>query len=181
MTECPEHGLYHEYHERCPHRHCGDDRPDADHESCVAGRSGEGYDGEVSVRTGRGYVSVDPCIASIVQALNEHDRIPTSASCCGHGKAPGWIALSDGRCLVVVADRDEALRMQFATRCGRCGDGGHRSSECSRVAGDRKCGECERALFSKHAPDCSSKMRMVTLADLHLPLWRSAKLIQEMP
>ena len=107
MPECSEHGLYHDYHGRCPHRHCGDDRPDADHEACVPGS----YDGDVLVPTGRGDVYVDPCIAPIAAALNAAG-IATSASCCGHGKAHGGILLSDGRWLVVVADHDEALALQ---------------------------------------------------------------------
>lgn len=44
----------------------------------------------------RKVVGVDACIHGIVQALNEAG-VPTVASCCGHGKQPGNIALSDGR------------------------------------------------------------------------------------
>ena len=113
MPECSEHGPYYEYHGRCPHRHCGDDRPDADHEDCVGGS----YDGDTLVHTGRGNVSVDPCIAGVVAALND-GGIATSASCCGHGRAHGGVLLSDGRWLVVVTDRALALSLQEAPAQG---------------------------------------------------------------
>ena len=48
-------------------------------------------------------VGIDRCIASIVSALN-HNGIRTVASCCGHGKRPGNIALADGRELIVAPD-----------------------------------------------------------------------------
>lgn len=53
---------------------------------------------------------VDRCLAPLVQALN-HAGILTRASCCGHGKRPGNIALADGRELVVVATFEEARRL----------------------------------------------------------------------
>lgn len=39
---------------------------------------------------------IDLCIADIVAALNAAN-ITTEASCCGHGKIPGSIILTDGR------------------------------------------------------------------------------------
>lgn len=51
--------------------------------------------------SGRTHVPVDPCIAQIVQALNDAG-IPTMASCCGHGKNFGRISLADGRDLLIV-------------------------------------------------------------------------------
>lgn len=45
----------------------------------------------------------DPCLGPIVKALNE-GGVPTVASCCGHGKRLGSIALADGRHVVVVPD-----------------------------------------------------------------------------
>lgn len=50
---------------------------------------------------------IDACIAPIVRALNEAG-IRTVASCCGHGKGPGNIALADGRELVIAPDYDTA-------------------------------------------------------------------------
>ena len=48
---------------------------------------------------------IDACIAPLVEALNEAG-IRTDGSCCGHGKADGWIALHDGRKLTIsVNDR----------------------------------------------------------------------------
>jgi len=41
-------------------------------------------------------IDVDRCISGIVIALNAAG-LKTIASCCGHGKQPGVIALRDGR------------------------------------------------------------------------------------
>lgn len=49
-------------------------------------------------------VSIDLCISGIVAALNAAG-IETLASCCGHGKRAGLIALADGRELVIHPDR----------------------------------------------------------------------------
>lgn len=49
----------------------------------------------------------DPCLASLVGALNAAG-VATVASCCGHGRRPGNIALADGRELVVMPDYDTA-------------------------------------------------------------------------
>lgn len=43
---------------------------------------------------------IDSCIALIVDALNRAG-IVTEGSCCGHGKADGWVVLSDGRKLTI--------------------------------------------------------------------------------
>lgn len=42
----------------------------------------------------------DPCIASLVSALN-YGGIETTASCCGHGNNDGSIILADGRTLTI--------------------------------------------------------------------------------
>lgn len=55
----------------------------------------------------------DPCIAPLVEALNEAD-LPTAASCCGHGKEPGKIALADGRELFVLPDFESARKFEAA-------------------------------------------------------------------
>lgn len=44
--------------------------------------------------------AIDFCIAPIVKALTEA-RIFTAGSCCGHGKANGYIALHDKRVLII--------------------------------------------------------------------------------
>jgi hypothetical protein len=46
-------------------------------------------------------VAVDSCIAPIVKSLND-SGIETVASCCGHGKRPGNIALKDGREIFII-------------------------------------------------------------------------------
>lgn len=49
-------------------------------------------------------VDVDSCIADMVKMFNDNGY-DTIASCCGHGKIPGNIALSDGRFIDIHADR----------------------------------------------------------------------------
>lgn len=56
---------------------------------------------------------VDPCIAPLVQALNDAG-IATRASCCGHGKQPGNIMLMDGRELFIAADFETARSVERA-------------------------------------------------------------------
>jgi len=53
---------------------------------------------------------VDPCIAPLVQALNDAG-LQTIASCCGHGHRPGSIALEDGREILIARDYAEARAM----------------------------------------------------------------------
>ena len=48
---------------------------------------------------------IDPCIASIVKALND-GGILTKATCCGHGSEMGNIWLDDGRVLALFSDWD---------------------------------------------------------------------------
>lgn len=55
-------------------------------------------------------IHCDPCIAPIVRALNQAG-VPTVASCCGHGFCPGWIALKDGRQIMIARSLDEAKKM----------------------------------------------------------------------
>jgi hypothetical protein len=47
--------------------------------------------------------AIDACIYPIVKALNDAGII-TIASCCGHGKRPGNIALVDKRELIIASD-----------------------------------------------------------------------------
>lgn len=56
---------------------------------------------------------VDACIAPLIKALNDGGVI-TIASCCGHGKAPGNIALVDGRELFIVSDYDTGRKLNAA-------------------------------------------------------------------
>lgn len=58
----------------------------------------------------------DPCLAPLVAALNSGDLptvqsrnghpLATIASCCGHGRRPGTIALADGRWLIVASQAE---------------------------------------------------------------------------
>lgn len=59
---------------------------------------------------GRTHAPVDPCIASIAQALNDCG-LQTIASCCGHGKQPGKIALEDGREVFIAPDFESSRRI----------------------------------------------------------------------
>lgn len=51
----------------------------------------------------------DPEVVDLVTALNTN-RLRTVASCSGHGHRPGFIALKDGRMLLVCASLDEAQK-----------------------------------------------------------------------
>ena len=53
---------------------------------------------------------IDSCILSIVMALNAAG-MRTIASCCGHGKQPGNIALADGRELIIAEDYEMARKI----------------------------------------------------------------------
>jgi hypothetical protein len=64
------------------------------------------YRGEVGRERG-----VDSCIAPIVKALNDAG-IGTVASCCGHGRPPGTIALVDGRELLIAPDYETTRRWE---------------------------------------------------------------------
>ncbi|HEY0169894.1 MAG TPA: hypothetical protein VGB98_02490 [Pyrinomonadaceae bacterium] len=55
-------------------------------------------------------IDVDSCIAPIVRALNGVGVV-TVASCCGHGKQPGNIALADGREIVIAPDYETGRRI----------------------------------------------------------------------
>ena len=46
---------------------------------------------------------IDGCMQPIVEALNKAG-LETIASCCGHGKRPGNIALRDGREIMILPD-----------------------------------------------------------------------------
>lgn len=58
----------------------------------------------VVVREG---VWCDPCLEPLVRALND-GGLRTVASCCGHGKRMGNVALADGRELLIAPDYDTA-------------------------------------------------------------------------
>ena len=61
---------------------------------------------------------IDACIAPIVRALT-NAGILTSGSCCGHGKADGWICLRDGRMLVIrQSDRSSCIAHGIAEEDG---------------------------------------------------------------
>lgn len=49
-------------------------------------------------------ISVDACLAPIVNALNAA-KIYTAQACCGHGKRLGRIELHDGRTLIIAGGK----------------------------------------------------------------------------
>ena len=53
---------------------------------------------------------IDKCIAPIVRVLQE-GGVDMRASCCGHGKKPGNIALADGRELFIVPDYETSREL----------------------------------------------------------------------
>lgn len=52
----------------------------------------------------------DPCIASLVEALNVVG-LKTIASCCGHGRRPSNVILADGREIIVARSFEEARKI----------------------------------------------------------------------
>lgn len=58
-----------------------------------------------------GLIDVDSCVAPLVETLNDAG-CRTVASCCGHGRRPGNIALADGRELIIASTYDEARRIE---------------------------------------------------------------------
>jgi hypothetical protein len=56
-------------------------------------------------------VGIDRCIAPLVRALNE-GGVYTVASCCGHGRGFGNIALGDGRELIICPNYESARRIE---------------------------------------------------------------------
>jgi len=54
---------------------------------------------------------IDACIQSLVDALN-NSGFTTVASCCGHGKTNGNIALKDGRELIIAPDYATAREIE---------------------------------------------------------------------
>lgn len=56
------------------------------------------------------FVPIDPCIASLVQALND-SGFRTEASCCGHGHRPGSILLEDGREFFIASTYEEGRKI----------------------------------------------------------------------
>jgi len=96
---------------------------------------------------------IDACIAPIVKALNVAG-IRTDGSCCGHGKADGWIALHDGRQLIVRAnDRRSCIPNDEGEVTTPSGEGISPFPEpewCDlRVASGHRC-----ALTKGHEPPC---------------------------
>lgn len=68
---------------------------------------GGSYEGNLPIRLahprkdGIQTASADPCIQTLVQALND-GGFQTVNSCCGHGIRPGWVALEDGRHILIA-------------------------------------------------------------------------------
>jgi len=58
---------------------------------------------------------VDSCIVPLVKALNDAG-IETLASCCGHGRQYGNIALADGRELLIVPNYARGRKHNGATK-----------------------------------------------------------------
>lgn len=62
-------------------------------------------------RLGRDGIWCDPCIEPLIRALNAAG-LATTASCCGHGRRPGWVMLEDGRDIIISPDHDATFAMQ---------------------------------------------------------------------
>lgn len=59
---------------------------------------------------GRPTVWCDPCLVPLITALND-GGVTTSSSCCGHGRSPGWVMLTDGRDLLITTDHATTLTL----------------------------------------------------------------------
>ncbi len=70
----------------------------------------EDFSHQVPIEINGSLASIDRCIQDFVVMLNSNGY-PTKASCCGHGKRPGTIALEDGRELWVLPNYDEAREL----------------------------------------------------------------------
>lgn len=57
--------------------------------------------------------AVDPCLVSLVQALNAAG-LATVASCCGHGYRPANVILADGREVFIAPDFETAREVDRA-------------------------------------------------------------------
>jgi hypothetical protein len=69
------------------------------------------YAGNLCVDLANGkWCSVDACIQPLVQAINDAG-ILTLNCCCVHGQRPGWIALADGRHILIAKDHAEKRRI----------------------------------------------------------------------
>ena len=53
--------------------------------------------------------NIDRCAAPIVDALQKAG-IEMRGSCCGHGESDGYIALQDGRYLMILESHEEAVK-----------------------------------------------------------------------
>lgn len=61
-----------------------------------------------SERLGRDGIWCDPCLESLVRALND-GGMRTVASCCGHGEHPGSVVLQDERVLMILPNVDSLM------------------------------------------------------------------------
>lgn len=77
---------------------------------------------EASMLTVAPNVWCDRCLAPLVAALNG-GGVATVASCCGHGKRPGNIALADGRQLFIADPVDAEAIHRFLHGRQHQGDG----------------------------------------------------------
>lgn len=60
---------------------------------------------------------IDRCIAPVVDAL-EIAGIHMRGSCCGHRKSEGYIHFQDGRVLLILPNRQVALRLRHSAGLG---------------------------------------------------------------
>ena len=54
---------------------------------------------------------IDKCIQPLIEALNDCG-METIASCCGHGRTNGNVALRDGRELLIVPNYETARKIE---------------------------------------------------------------------
>lgn len=92
---------------------------------------------------------IDPCIAPLVEALN-NTGFRTVASCCGHGHRPGVISLDDGRELIVATSYDQAREVEQAFPLTSHGEPRTRSVPFTEVV-EKPCPRCGGPIYTEVA------------------------------
>ena len=92
--------------------------------------------------SGRLVVPVDQCIAPLVQLLNDNG-VRTVGSCCGHGKAPGFVSFEDAEGIVREITLQVAPEKTFPpVFCANCTKVFHPDETRYQTAGMEWCETC---------------------------------------
>lgn len=64
---------------------------------------------------------IDKCLIPFIEALN-NIGLKTIASCCGHGRRPGSIALEDGKEIAIFETFEDARKMDMLFKMSITGE-----------------------------------------------------------